>query len=94
MDKVDRTPTRRGGDKGVVQLYFCHLFSWFGIPKCIISDRDPQFTSHFTKAVCEATGIQQNISTAFHPRTDGQTEPMNQWVETYLRQFVKERQND
>ena len=70
--------------KGVAQLYFKHLFPWFGIPKRVISDRDPRFTSHFAKAVCKATGIQQNISTAFHPRTDGQTERMNQWVETYL----------
>jgi hypothetical protein len=56
--------------QGVAQLYFEHLFPWFGIPKRIISDRDPRFTSHFAKAVCKATGIQQNISTAFHPRTD------------------------
>jgi hypothetical protein len=80
--------------KGVVQLYFEHLFPWFGIPKWIISDRDPRFTSHFTKAVCKATGIQQNISTAYHPRTDGQTERMNQWVENYLCTFVTGRQND
>jgi hypothetical protein len=53
--------------QGVAQLYFKHLFPWFGIPKRIISDRDPRFTSHFAKAVCKATGIQQNISTAFHP---------------------------
>ena len=44
--------------KGVAQLYFEHLFPLFGIPKRIISDRDPRFTSHFTKAVCKATDIQ------------------------------------
>jgi hypothetical protein len=80
--------------KGVAQLYFKHLFPWFGISKWIISDRDPRFTSHFTKAVCKATGIQQNISTAYHPRTDGQTECMNQWVENYLRTFVTGCQNN
>jgi hypothetical protein len=80
--------------QGVAQLYFEHLFPWFGIPKHIISDRDPRFTSHFAKAVCKATGIQQNISTAFHPRTDGQTEHMNRWIEDYLRQFVIGRQNN
>ena len=53
--------------QGVAHLYFKHLFPWFGIPKRIITDRDLRFTSHFTKAVCKATGIQQNISTAFHP---------------------------
>ena len=80
--------------QGVAQLYFRHLFPWFGIPKRIISDRDPRFTSNFAKAVCKATGIQQNISTAFHPRTDGQTERMNCWIEDYLRQFVIGRQNN
>jgi hypothetical protein len=66
----------------------------FGIPKRIISDRDPRFTSHFSKAICKATGIKQNLSTAFHPRTDGQTERMNLWVETYLKNFVNGRQNN
>ena len=44
--------------------------------------------------MCKATGIKQNLSTAFHPRTDGQSERMNQWIENYLRQFVKGRQNN
>jgi hypothetical protein len=80
--------------QGVATLYFKHLFPFFGIPKRIISDRDPRFTSHFSEAVCKATGIQQNVSTAFHPRTDGQSERMNQWIETYLRQFVNGRQDN
>src|SRR5712672_4346561 len=80
--------------KGVATLYLQHLLPWFGIPKRIISDRDPRFTSHFSKTICEATGIQQNLSTAFHPRTDGQTERMNAWVEQYLRAWVKGRQNN
>ena len=80
--------------QGVVQLYFQHLFPWFGIPKRIISDRDPRFTSHFSRAVSEATGIKQNFSTAFHPRTDGQSERMNRWIEDYLRQFINGRQNN
>jgi hypothetical protein len=80
--------------QGVAQLYLRHLFPLFGIPRRIISDRDPRFTSHFSKAVCKATGIQQNLSTAFHPRTDGQTERMNRWIEDYLRHFVSARQND
>ena len=80
--------------QGVAQLYFKHLFPWFGIPKRIISDRDPRFTSHFSKAVCKATGIQQNLSTAFHPRTDGQSERMNRWIEDYLHHFVSGRQNN
>ena len=80
--------------QGIARLYLRHVFPLFGIPKRIISDRDPRFTSHFSTAVCKATGIQQNLSTAFHPRTDGQTERMNLWVENYLKEFVNARQND
>jgi hypothetical protein len=80
--------------QGVAQLYLKHLFPWFGIPQRIISDRDPRFTSNFSKTICNATGIQQNLSTAFHPRTDGQTERMNRWIEDYLRLFINGRQNN
>ena len=74
--------------QGVAGLYLLHLFPWFRIPKRIISDCDPRFTSHFAKAICKAMNIHQNISSAFHPCTDGQTERMNQWIENYLREFV------
>jgi len=73
---------------GVALEYLKHLVPWFGLPKRIISDRDPQFTSAFTKEICKALGIQQNLSTAFHPRTDGQTERMNAWIEQYLQPWT------
>jgi len=69
---------------GVVLKYLKHLVPWFGLPKQIILDQDPRFTSAFAKEMCKALGIQQNLSTAFHPRTDGQTERMNAWIEQYL----------
>ena len=69
---------------GIAQLYFDNVVQWFGIPKRIISDRDPRFTSHFAKALATKLGINQNLSTAFHPQTDGLSEHKNQWVEQYL----------
>ena len=56
-----------------------------GLPSKIISDRDPRFTSQFGKALATKLGITQNLSTAFHPQTDGLSECKNQWVEQYLR---------
>src|ERR1700676_4754361 len=81
-------------DKVLLHSIFDTCSPLFGVPKRIISDRDTRFTSHFSKAVCKATHIQQNFSTAFHPRTDGQSERMNQWIETYLRNFVNGRQDN
>ena len=60
----------------------------------MISDRDPRFTSHFTKALCAQLGIKQNISTAFHPQTDGLSERKNQWVEQFLRFLTMHQQDD
>jgi hypothetical protein len=70
---------------GVAKLYHDYVFRWFGLPTKIISDRDPRFTSHFSKALLKRLGVQQNLSTAFHPQTDGLSEQKNQWVEQYLR---------
>ena len=44
--------------------------------------------------LCKALGIQQNISTAYHPRTDGQSECTNQWLEHYLQFWVNEQQDN
>jgi transposase InsO family protein len=75
-------------------LYAKHVFARYGLPTKVISDRDPRFASKFTRELCKRLGIQQNISTAYHPRTDGQSERSNQWLEQYLRFWVNERQDD
>jgi hypothetical protein len=59
---------------GVANEYLKHLVPWFGIPKRIISDQDPCFASNFSKTLCKNLRVQQNLLTAFHPQTDGQTE--------------------
>ncbi len=75
-------------------LYLKHVFLRYGLPTKIISDRDPRFASKFTRELFKTLGITQNISTAYHPRTDGQSERSNQWLEQYLRSYVNERQDN
>jgi integrase-like protein/chromodomain-containing protein len=70
---------------GIAALYLKNVYPWFGLPKKVITDRDPRFTSHFGKALATHIGARQNIFTAFHPQTDGLSERKNQWVEQYLR---------
>jgi len=70
--------------EGVAKLYLQHVVPHYGLPKKIISDRDTWFTSNFTKELCRILGIKQNISTAYHPQTDGQSERTNQLLEQYL----------
>jgi hypothetical protein len=77
-------PPKPSGALHIAQLYMEHLFRWFGLPQKIISNRDPCFTSHFAQELTKGLGISQNLSTAFHPQTDGLSERTNQWVEQYL----------
>jgi len=75
-------------------LIIQHVFSRFGLPLKFISDRDPKFALRFIRGLCKGTGTTQNISTAYHPRMDGQSERTNQWLEQYLRFWVNERQDN
>jgi len=52
------------------------------------------FTSDFWRQVTEALGILRNLSTAFHPQTDGQTELANATLEQYIRVYCNYQQND
>ena len=79
---------------GTAELYTRNVFPHYGLPKRIISDRDVRFTSVFTKELCTILGIKQNLSSTYHPQTDGLAERTNQWVEQYLCIFGNELQND
>ena len=80
--------------EGIAKLYLDNVYRWFGIPSKIISDRDPRFTSHFSTSLCQRLRIDRNISTAYHPQTDGLSERKNQWVEHYLRFVTSASQDD
>ena len=77
----------------LAKLYVTHIFPHYGIPKKIISDRGPQLISKFTKELCILLQIKQNISTAYHPQTDGQSERTNQSLKQYLRLYCGTKQN-
>ena len=78
----------------LAQIFFDHVFRLHGMPKTIISDRDPRFTSLFWEALYKTLDTKLAMSTAFHPQTDGQTERTNRTLEQMLRGYVSYRQND
>ena len=80
--------------EGVAKLFLRQVFPRFGLPSKIISDRDLRFVSKFMKELCCLMGITQNVSTAYHPRTDGQSERSNQWLEQYLHFWVDHQQTN
>jgi transposase InsO family protein len=53
------------------------LFRHFGLPRKLISDRDSRFMSDFWQTLFGGVGTKLDISTSYHPQTDGETEPVN-----------------
>jgi hypothetical protein len=79
---------------GIATLYAQRIFPFFGIPQWVISDRDPRFTAKFIVDLCTILKIDQNLSTAYHPQMDGQSERANQRVEQYLRISSNDEKSD
>lgn len=73
----------------VALLYMTHIYKLHGFPGAIISDRDPVFTSHFWKELFNYAGSELRMSSTNHPQTNGQTERVNQCLETFLLCFTQ-----
>ena len=80
--------------QSLAKLHERYVWSQEGLPKIHSTDRGPQFNAEFTRELYKSLGIEQRLSTAYHPQTQGQVESLNGWLETYLRMYVGHRQDD
>ena len=72
------------------QVYWTNIGRLHGVPRSIVSDRDPRFVSKFWQGLWSLLGTKLRMSSAYHPQTDGQTEAMNRVVEMILRSIMHE----
>ncbi|GKB95357.1 putative reverse transcriptase domain-containing protein, partial [Tanacetum coccineum] len=72
----------------LAKMYLKEVVARHGIPVSIICDRDPRFASNFWKSLQKALGTSLDMSTAYHPETDGQSERTIQTLEDMLRACV------
>jgi hypothetical protein len=75
----------------IVDIYMREIARLHHIPKTIVSDRDPKFTSNFWKVLFNGFGTNLNFSTSYHPESDGQTERVNQVIDDMLRMYVMDK---
>jgi hypothetical protein len=80
--------------EGTMTLLCDNIFKRFGLPGKMISDRDPRFAAHAFQKLLKLLNIKSNLTTAYHPQSDGATERVNQEIEAYLSIYCTSHPED
>jgi hypothetical protein len=78
----------------VAKIFLYYFYIYHGLPKTIVNNCGLQFVNKFWRIVCKKLQIQRQLSTVFHPQTDGSTEYINQEIEQILYIFIYYIQNN
>nr|GFC41247.1 reverse transcriptase domain-containing protein [Tanacetum cinerariifolium] len=89
-DAFELAKNSKANDARVVVKFLKSLFSWFGTPKVIISDRGTHFCNDQFAKVMSKYGVTRRLSTAYHPQTSGQVEVTNRGLKRILERTVGE----
>jgi hypothetical protein len=82
------------GAEGLADIFLNTVFKLHGLPRELVSDRDPRFTSKLWQSLLKRLGVTQAMSSAYHPQTDGNTERVNRVLEDMLRHFIDPAQSN
>ena len=74
--------------EGITKIYRDDIWKLYRIPRKVLSDRGLQFASKFIKVLTKALGMKRQLSMAYHPQTDGQTERINQEIGMFLQHYM------
>jgi transposase InsO family protein len=84
MEAILIPTTKTLMQEGAGQLVLDNLYKCFGLPNKMLSDRGPQFAAKAFHELLKLLGIKLNLTTAYHPQTDGATKQVNQEIKAYL----------
>ena len=86
--------TKNHKAENIAETFYNEIYKHHGLPRTIISDRDTRFTSTFWEELMKLLKVRLNLSSAFHPQTDGQSERMFRTIQEMIRCFVSYSQKD
>ncbi|MGH0151380.1 UNVERIFIED_CONTAM: hypothetical protein FKN15_026540 [Acipenser sinensis] len=88
---VEVFPLRDGKTHRIVQLLTQEIFTRWGTPKYLVSDRGAQFTSGVLIEVCKKWGVTRKLTTSYHPQSN-LTERVNRTLKPMIASFVGQNQ--
>ena len=78
----------------LARLFVIHVFSKYGVPSHVTSNRGSEFVSHFFRSLGTALDMRLHFTSGYHPEANGQAERTNQTLEQYLRVYYNYQQDN
>ncbi|KAK8612929.1 hypothetical protein V6N13_104254 [Hibiscus sabdariffa] len=91
---VEAKATRNNDARTTVNLFKNFVFSRFGTPRAIISDRGTHFLNRVIEVLMKKHGVTYRVATSYHPQSNGQAEVSNREIKTILEKIVKPDRKD
>ncbi|KAK8593995.1 hypothetical protein V6N12_046066 [Hibiscus sabdariffa] len=91
---VEAKATHNNDARTTVNFLKNFVFSRFGTPRAIISDRGTHFFNRIIEALMKKHGVTHRVATAYHPQSNGQAEVSNREIKTILEKIVKPDRKD
>ncbi|XP_040956096.1 uncharacterized protein [Gossypium hirsutum] len=91
---IEAKPTHNDNAKTAMEFLKQTIFSKFGTPRALISDRGTHFCNKVMEALLAKYGVHHRIATAYHPQRNGQAEVSNREIKTILEKTVRPNRKD
>ena len=87
-------PLRTQEGKEIANVLYNHIFTKFGCPRVLISDRGQNFLSKVVSGLCELFGVRRHMTSSYHAQTNSTVERLNSTIAQSLRAYIDKQQNN
>jgi transposase InsO family protein len=87
-------PVRSQTASEVAKVLYREIFTRFGAPRILVSDRGVQFMSALVSQLCKIFSVKKHSTTPYHPQSNAACERFNSYMEAGLRAYIKDDQSN